>query len=62
MATAPVAPEIIPGLPPKMAVTSPTTNAAYNPTRGSKPAKNEKATASGTSATATVKPERISVL
>ena len=57
---APVAPEIIPGLPPKSAVTIPIINAPYKPTNGSIPATKAKATASGTSARATVNPERIS--
>ena len=61
-ATAPVAPEIIPGLPPSIAVTNPMTKAAYSPVKGDRPASNAKATASGTSASATVSPERISVL
>jgi len=61
-ATAPVAPEIIPGLPPITAVISPIMNAAYKPTLGSTPVTNEKAIASGTSARETVKPERISFL
>ena len=59
-ASAPVAPEIIPGLPPKIAVINPIINAAYKPTSGSTPATKAKATASGTSARATVIPERIS--
>ena len=59
-ANAPVAPEIIPGLPPKIAVIKPTIKAAYKPTKGSTPATKAKATASGTSAKATVIPERTS--
>lgn len=61
-ATAPVAPEIIPGRPPKMEVTIPIMNAAYNPVNGDSPAMSAKAIASGTKANATVNPERISVL
>ena len=61
-ATAPVAPDIIPGRPPKIDVTKPIINAAYNPVRGDKPAMSANATASGIKAMATVKPERISVL
>jgi len=37
-------------------------NAAYSPTSGSTPATKANATASGTSASATVRPERISFL
>ena len=59
---APVAPEIIPGLPPNMEVINPIVNAAYNPVNGDNPAINEKATASGTSASATVSPDKISFL
>ena len=61
-ATAPVAPEIIPGLPPRTEVTSPITNAAYNPVKGDKPAIRANAMASGTKANATVNPDRTSVL
>ena len=61
-ANAPVAPEIIPGLPPKTAVIIPTINAAYNPTNGATPATNAKAIASGTSASETVSPHKISVV
>src|SRR5690606_11462760 len=61
-ATAPVAPDIIPGLPPKMDVTKPMTKAAYNTTNGDRPPIKAKAMASGTKAMATVSPERISVL
>src|SRR5690606_41240773 len=60
--TAPVASDIMPGLPPKMDVTKPMTKAAYNPTNGDRPAIKAKAMASGTKAMATVSPERISVL
>ena len=59
-AKAPVAPEIIPGLPPIAAVTRPTMNAAHNPTWGDTPAIKAKATASGTNANATVKPDKTS--
>jgi len=61
-ARAHVAPDIIPGLPQKIAVKSPTINAAWSQTIGFTPATNEKAIASGTRASATVSPERISVL
>ena len=61
-AKAPVAPEIMPGRPPHMAATNPTINAEYRPTKGSTPATKEKATASGISASETVRPERISLL
>ena len=61
-AVAPVAPEIIPGLPPKRAVTIPIIKAPYNPTIGDKPATKANATASGTNAIATVKPDKISSL
>jgi hypothetical protein len=54
---APVAPEIIPGLPPIRAVIKPIINAEYKPIIGSTPATNEKAIASGTNARATVKPD-----
>ena len=56
-AIAPVAPDIIPGRPPKMEVIKQTINAAYNPVKGDKPAINAKATASGTKAKATVNPD-----
>lgn len=59
-AMAPVAPEIIPGRPPKREVINPIMKAPYNPTKGSMPATKAKATASGTSASATVIPERTS--
>ena len=49
-------------LPPKIAVTNPTIKAAYNPESGVTPATNAKAIASGTSAIATVKPDKISIL
>ncbi len=61
-AMAPVAPEIIPGLPPKMAVTIPIIKAAYKPVSGDNPAISAKATASGTRAIATVSPDKTSVL
>ncbi len=61
-AMAPVAPEIIPGRPPKTEVIKPTINAAYKPTSGSTLATKAKATASGTSANATVKPDSTSFL
>ena len=61
-ASAPVAPEIIPGLPPNTAVINPTIKAAYNPDNGATPATNAKAIASGTNASATVKPDKISTL
>lgn len=60
-ARAPVAPDIIPGLQPNIAVKSHTINAAWSPTIGFTPATNENAIASGTRASATVSHERISV-
>ena len=59
-AKAPVAPEIIPGLPPKMEVTKPIIKAPYKPTIGEIPATKAKATASGTRAKATVRPDKTS--
>lgn len=59
---APVAPEIIPGLPPKIEVINPIENAAYNPVSGDRPAINANAIASGTKAKATVNPDRTSFL
>ena len=61
-ANAPVAPEIMPGLPPKIAVINPTIKAAYKPDKGVTPATKANAIASGTSANATVRPESISIL
>jgi hypothetical protein len=61
-AIAPVAPEIIPGRPPKTAVIKPIKNAEYKPIRGETPATNAKAIASGTRASDTVTPERKSFL
>ena len=60
-ANAPVAPEIMPGRPPRTAVTSPTIKAAYKPTNGATPATKAKAIASGTRAKDTVKPASKSV-
>ncbi len=60
-ATAPVAPEFIPGRPPKIEVIKPITKAAYSPVSGESPAMSAKATASGTSAKATVNPDKTSV-
>ena len=57
-----MAPEIIPGLPPKRAVIIPTIKAAYKPNKGGTPATNANATASGTNAIATVNPASISIL
>jgi len=62
IAIAPVAPEIIPGRPPKTEVISPMLNAAYKPVNGFKPATKANATASGTRAKATVSPDKISVV
>ena len=59
-ATAPVAPLIMPGLPPSKLAVSPTTNAAYSPVKGLRPAIKANATASGMRAMATVNPLRIS--
>ena len=61
-ATAPVAPEIIPGRPPRMEVTKQRIKAAYKPVKGENPGIKANAMASGTKARATVRPERISVL
>ena len=55
-ATAAVAPEIIAGRPPTIAVTVAIMKAAYNPTIGSTPAIIENAIASGISAKATTIP------
>ena len=59
-ASAPVAPLIMPGRPPKIEVMKPIIKAAYNPTKGSTPATKANATASGTKAKATVNPLKIS--
>ena len=59
-AVAPVAPEIMPGLPPTTAVIKPIIKAAYKPIMGSSPATKAKATASGTNAKATVVPDSTS--
>ena len=61
-AIAPVAPEIIPLLPPKTEVIKPTKKAAYKPTNGSTWATKANAIASGTRARATVSPDRMSFL
>jgi hypothetical protein len=61
-ARAPVAPDIIPGLPPITAVINPIIKAAYKPERGVTPATKAKAIASGTKARETVKPDNISIL
>ena len=61
-ATAPVAPDIIPGLPPKIEVIKASTKAAYKPVKGENPGIKAKAMASGTKAKATVRPDKISVL
>ena len=61
-AVAPVAPEIMPLLPPNIEVISPTKKAAYRPTNGSTCATKAKAIASGTRAKATVNPDSISAL
>jgi hypothetical protein len=45
-----------------IAVINPTIKAAYNPERGVTPATKAKAIASGTKASATVRPARISIL
>ncbi len=59
-AIAPVAAEIIPGLPPRKAITTAIQNEAYNPTIGSTPAMIEKAIASGIRASPTTNPARTS--
>ena len=61
-ATAPVAPDIIPGLPPNIDVINPILNAAYRPVNGDSPAINANAIASGTRAKATVSPDNTSFL
>ncbi len=61
-ATAPVAPDIIPGLPPKIEVIKANTKAAYNPVKGENPGIKANAMASGTNAKATVRPDKTSVL
>ena len=62
IAIAPVASEIIPGLPPNIAVTIPIINAAYSPVNGDNLAISAKETASGINAMTTVKPDRTSDL
>ena len=57
-AMAPVAPEIIPGSPPMSAAISPMKNAEEIPTTGETPARKANATASVTSAIATISPDR----
>ena len=59
-AIAPVAPEIMPGRPPIEEVIRPRKTADHKPTIGSTPAINEKAMASGTRASATVNPDKVS--
>ena len=59
---APVAAEIIPGLPPNIDISTAIQNDACIPTIGSTPAMIEKAIASGMSANATVTPARTSPL
>src|SRR3989338_8866728 len=61
-ASAPVAPEIMPGRPPNNEVIRLTMNAAYSPTSGCTCATSAKAIASGTSASATVRPLNTLVL
>ena len=61
-AIAPVAPEIIPGLPPKIAVTNPIIKAPYKPTNGENPARIANINDSGIIVIATVKPAKISFL
>ena len=61
-AIAPVAAEIKPGRPPKIAVVMAMMNEAYSPIFGSTPAIIEKAIASGISAKATTDPAKISAL
>ena len=61
-ANAPVAPEIMPGLPPTIAVIKPMIKAAYNPESGVTPATKAKAIASGTKARETVRPDNNSTL
>ncbi len=61
-ATEPVAPEIMPGLPPTRLVTSQIANANPMPTSGLMWASSAKATTSGTRASAVVRPASISSL
>ena len=61
-ATAPAAPEISPGLPPKIADITPTTNAPNNATIGLICATKAKATTSGIIAKETVIPAKVSSL
>ena len=58
---APAPPDIIPGLPPNIAVTKPAIKAAYRPIKGGKPANIANDSDSGIIVIATVKPARISV-
>ena len=58
---APAPPEINPGLPPKIAVTSPMMKAPYNPIKGGKPARIAKDKDSGIMVMATVIPASTSV-
>jgi hypothetical protein len=55
-ASAPAAPEIMPGRPPKAEVMKDTSTAAYRPVSGETWATSAKAMASGTRARATVRP------
>ena len=59
---APAPPEIIPGLPPKIAVINPAIKEAYKPINGGKPARIAKDNDSGIIVIATVKPANTSVL
>mmetsp|Transcript_13635 Transcript_13635/g.37193 ORF Transcript_13635/g.37193 Transcript_13635/m.37193 type:complete len:236 (-) Transcript_13635:141-848(-) len=56
----PVAPQIMAGRPPRIAVTKAMTQAECKPIEGVMPAESANATASGTNASATVTPQRIS--
>ncbi|MNY19724.1 hypothetical protein D3C86_1531700 [compost metagenome] len=59
---APAPPDIIPGLPPKIAVTKPIIKAAYKPVKGDSPASMAKDNDSGIIVIATVNPAKISTL
>lgn len=60
-AVAPVAPDIKPGLPPKIAVDKAMITAAHSPTCGAAPMSKANEIASGTKAIEIVRPDRISV-
>jgi hypothetical protein len=59
---APAPPDIMPGLPPKIAVTKPMINAAYSPVKGERPASIANDKDSGIIVIATVNPAKTSTL